>query len=57
MKVTELLEFLEENSELDEIYVEDDSGRLHDLKVSVQPEVFDGFDSVYPACAKLTLTD
>lgn len=48
--------YLDAHPEIDEIYIESDD-MLHDFKCEVMPEVFDGFDSVYPECIKLINID
>lgn len=37
-----------------EVYIMDEDGVLYDIEVGYVPEQFDGFESAYPACIKLT---
>lgn len=62
MKIYEAAALL--NDKLDAMQVDSDSeifveidGVLHDFKIEETPEMFDGFDTVYPAGLKLVITD
>lgn len=57
MRVVDLQKFFEEHPDIEELLVSDTDDVLHDCKAAVQPEVFDGFDTVYPASVKLIMTD
>ncbi len=57
MKIAELQKFFDEHPDAEDLFVSDAGGALHDCKAEVQPEIFDGFDTVYPACVKLIITD
>lgn len=57
MRVAELLDFLEEHPGIEEILIEGADGYLHDCKAEIQPEAFDGFETVYPESVKLIMTD
>lgn len=57
MKMADLQNFIEEHPDIEELFVSDADGVLHDCKAEVQPEIFDGFDTVYLACVKLIITD
>lgn len=48
MKISELIEMLYSVSE-EEVLVEIDD-TLYEIELGHQPEIFDGFDTVYPAC-------
>ena len=37
-----------------EVYIMDEDGVLYDIEVGYVPEQFDGFETAYPACIKLT---
>ena len=37
-----------------EVYIMDEDGVLYDIEVGYVPEQFDGFETAYPACVKLT---
>ena len=58
-KLEELVCSLREEYELGddaEILVADDAGWLHEFKLEYFPEVFDGFDTAYPAGLKIVTT-
>ena len=40
-----------------EVYIMDEDGVMWDLDVGYVPEQFDGFETAYPACIKLTKKD
>ncbi len=59
LKLEELICSLREEYGLDdesEILVADDDGWLHEFKLEYFPEVFDGFDTAYPAGLKIVTT-
>ena len=59
MKISELARFIEKNhlTPDTDILVEM-GGILYDItRPEIQPETFDGFDTVYPASLKLTVND
>lgn len=48
---------LRDENEMDadpEVYIMDEDGVLYDIEVGYVPEQFDGFETAYPACIKLT---
>lgn len=48
---------LRDDNEMDadpEVYIMDEDGVLYDIEVGYVPEQFDGFETAYPACIKLT---
>lgn len=51
MKTSELIELLYSVDE-DEVYIEVDDSQ-YEIEVGHSEEVFDGFDTVYPACLTL----
>lgn len=51
MEKSQLISILEQMGE-EEIFVEID-GTLYDIEIGQVEEVFDGFDTVYPACISL----
>ena len=56
LKLEKLVCSLREEYELGddaEILVADDAGWLHEFKLEYFPEVFDGFDTAYPARLKI----
>lgn len=56
LKLEKLVCSLREEYELGddaEILVADDAGWLHEFKLEYFPEVFDGFDTAYPAGLKI----
>ena len=59
LKLEKLVCSLREEYELGddaEILVADDAGWLHEFKLEYFPEVFDGFDTAYPAGLKIVTT-
>ena len=59
LKLEKLICSLREEYGLDdesEILVADDDGWLHEFKLEYFPEVFDGFDTAYPAGLKIVTT-
>ena len=60
MKISELVKLacsLRDENEMDadpEVYIMDEDGVLYDIEVGYVPEQFDGFETAYPACIKLT---
>lgn len=53
MRTSELVRWLDEHPQLDEIFVRMEDGYLHDFSLDMEDETFDGFDTVYPACATI----
>lgn len=60
MKISELVKLAcsqRDENEMDadpEVYIMDEDGVLYDIEVGYVPEQFDGFETAYPACIKLT---
>ena len=57
MRVVDLQKFFEEHPDVEELFVSDTDGVIHDCKAEIQPEVFDGFDTVYPESVNLIMID
>lgn len=53
MKVSELMDYIVSNEDTEEVFVKID-GTLYDFTLGVEPEQFDGFDTLYPASISLT---
>ncbi len=53
MRTSELVRWLDEHPQLDEIFVRSEDGYLHDFSLDMEDETFDGFDTVHPACATI----
>lgn len=57
MRVVDLQKFFEEHPDVEELFVSDTDGVIHDCKAEIQPEVFDGFDTFYPESVNLIMID
>ena len=63
MRLSELVRLacsLRDENEMEndpEVYIESADGVLCEFELGYVPEQFDGFDTAYPACVKLTIKE
>lgn len=49
MNLCELVGYLTAHDDIEDVLLEDEEGVLHEFEIDVKDEVFDGWDTVYPA--------
>lgn len=58
MNLCDLVSYLtEQEEEIEEVLLEDESGQLWDFELEIQDEIFDGWDTAYPAVIKIKKRD
>lgn len=48
MNLCDLVSYLTEHDEIEEVMFQDECGDLHEIDLDILEETFDGWDTVYP---------